>query len=194
MFIVCDDHLGTRFNDDAFKVPSRKALNRIWQVGRAYALSIAVLIFAGEIIYSQLPTRLAPWYTMDEIASRMFTGAVHAFVAGFFTTDRRHNMHAYLNSLSAHGEALSAASVAALLGNVKAKDGLALAKSKFRSIDFSELTPQDFKSSKEKGEHKNRLFDKTKEEMLGTTKQQHLYVCQQHSAFFFCSTVCFVLY
>ena len=61
----------------------------------------------------------------------------------------------------------SAASIAALLGNVNPSAGLAMAKSKFRSISFEDLSAEDFSKNKEEDGDKNKLFGKTKQIELG---------------------------
>jgi len=62
----------------------------------------------------------------------------------FYSPARRRATHAFLGSLNVSGEAHSAAAVAALIGNMPPKESLALAKQKFRTMDFSILRKEDF--------------------------------------------------
>eukprot|EP00400_MALV-I_sp_L67-5_P000590 gene590-1009_t len=159
---------GFKYNDSAFRMPARSALEHLWSttlwrccapVGSVYICYAVGTMIAGE--------SGAPWYTDLEFVSDLFMGVAWISVAVFLTHERRRKIWGYLWRINAKGEADSAAAVAAMLGGRDASLSLNLAKSRFRSINFADLSEKDFLQNVEKEGEKNTLFSKTKIIELG---------------------------
>eukprot|EP00400_MALV-I_sp_L67-5_P000593 gene593-1012_t len=159
---------GFRYNDSAFRMPARLALEHLWYVLRwvcCAPLGLVYIFYAfGTFIAGQSG---APWYTNLEFVSDLFMGVMWIGSAVIFTDERRRKIWGYLSRINAKGEADSAAAVAAMLGGRDAALSLNLAKSRFRSINFADLSEEDFLQNSEKEGEKNTLFSKTKIIELG---------------------------
>ena len=62
--------------------------------------------------------------------ANLLTSIVQMGTPAFLTDKRRHKIMAFLTSISTNGQSMSAASVAALLGNIDPERSLELAKEK----------------------------------------------------------------
>eukprot|EP00400_MALV-I_sp_L67-5_P000596 gene596-1015_t len=157
---------GFRYNDAAFVMPARAALDRLW-ISLRWVCFLPIGVF--YIIYacfSHFWDCEAPWYSDLEFAADLFFGIMWVLACLFFTHDRRRTIMGFLSAINTQGEADSAAAMAALLGGRGAQDSLNLAKRRFRSISFSDLTAEDFKENTK--DQKNNLFSKTTETNLGS--------------------------
>eukprot|EP00398_MALV-I-01_sp_L67-1_P000845 gene845-870_t len=183
---------GFRFNDGAFKMPARWALDRLWLVFRS-CVACSGVVHIGYAIAFHMVDENAAWYSNGHFAAdcsiqrtetlagaqpnhlhqglgmnaKRFMGGVWVASVAVFSDDRRRRMMAFLTEMNTQGEANSAATVAALLGGRKANVSLKLARSRFRSINFGLLEESDFTENREATLERNTLFKKTKPVKLG---------------------------
>eukprot|EP00400_MALV-I_sp_L67-5_P000595 gene595-1014_t len=156
---------GFRYNDSAFKIPARSALNRVWFLLRFSAFLPTGFFYLVYAVVMVLLGEMAPWYPDAEFYADVFMGVSWMIAALVFTDERRRVIMGYLSRMNTQGEADSAAAVAALLGGRDAQTSLKLAQSRFRAIKLSDLTEADFQCSDD--DSKNSLFAKSTEVSLG---------------------------
>lgn len=157
---------GFRFNDRAFQIPSREGLESLWFHGLLTCGYFAVVSIVFGSIFHAIGDR-APWFVQRELMERITVGIVSLTICLICTPARRQRVISFLTSIIAEDETKSAASVAALLGKTKAHDALALAKTKFRSINFAHLAKEDFIDNTEEPNQQNTLYDQTEATGLG---------------------------
>ena len=157
---------GLRFQDRAFRISSRKALSKIWHNSIWLHAAHGVQQLGYAVASQSLGDRY-PFWTDERFAAKMFQVCSHFAIFFVFTSKNRGRMTAFLSAITTEADARSAASIAALLGNVKASESLAMAQDKFRSIAFNKLAESDFESNREGSNSENVLFGKTDETRLG---------------------------
>ena len=157
---------GLRLQDRVFKIPSRQALFKFWYHFRWFN----AVFGAEQLCYAVASQSLGhryPWWSDERFAAKMFGACSNFAIFFIFTSRNRGRMTAFLGAITIEADARSAASIAALLGNVKASESLAMAQSKFRSIAFNKLAESDFESNREGASNENVLFGQTDETRLG---------------------------
>ena len=157
---------GWKLQDHAFKIPSRQALPRSWYNWRWFNAILGLLQLCYALAAQSLGDRY-PFWSDERFAAKMGLLCSNSMVFFVFTSKNRGRITAFLGTISTKGETRSAASIAALLGNVKASESLAMAQDKFRSIAFNKLEESDFESNREGANNENVLFGKTDETRLG---------------------------
>ena len=157
---------GLRFQDRAFKISSRQALSNIWYNFRWHGAALGMQQLCYAAVAQSLGDRYPSW-TDERFAAKMFTVCSNFAIFFIFNSKNRGRMTAFLGAITTEADARSAASIAALLGNVKASESLAMAQGKFRSIAFNRLAESDFESNREGANNENVLFGKTNETRLG---------------------------
>ena len=157
---------GRRFQDCAFKIPAHLALERIWFIGRVQLACGSIRTFITSLLFVWFREQMQTYDQLD-FAPHLFSAGVKITLVVLATQRNRDRVYAFLAAITTSGEVRSASSVAALLGNVNAADGLTLARDKFRSITFSELCEKDFAGNKESAAETNNLYAKTTETRLG---------------------------
>lgn len=158
---------GFRFRDSAFQIPARTALDNIWWSCRVASALSGVFILLLAIVLHAVGD-LAPFYASHFFPAHLVESISRILLFFVFTDERRGKIKAFLTSISTKDETKSAASVAALLGNINAERGLAMAKDKFRSISFQDLSEEDLLLNTDSKDESNNLYSKTLQARLGS--------------------------
>ncbi len=152
--------------ETGFKIPNRAALDRLWSHMRWCFLLLGSTSFLVNAIWLVVPDH---WQVYPEasLVQHMLVGVIMILCFFSFNEKHRHSYLAFLSSVNTKDETRSAAAIAALLGGVNAREGLQMAKSKFRSICFGNLSVGDFLANRERNGSENVLFGNTTETKLG---------------------------
>ena len=151
----------------SYILSDREPLERIWFGLRRWNLAIVIVNVAVLILFHLMKDKF-PWYSNRDFQLDIINTFMKLLFWWLFEISRRRHMMAFLSSMTAEAETMSAASVAALLGGNSVSDSLGLAKKRFKSLCFTELKESDFINKTEDEGETNTLFEKAKDTKLGT--------------------------
>jgi len=128
-----------------FKMPARRALDRLWNVVRMTLISIGLSEAVGYAVCGSVLPSPMPW---QDIAGGVLQSISLVFVSAMVTKGNRGRALSWLYRLAVADDVRTASVVASLTSQLKTPLLMKNAVAHFKSIKFSSLCMEDFATNK----------------------------------------------